>query len=143
MSLRNLLVAIVGLLFVLSAFAPLGSYHFMGKALVSGILWNFMLPTGWVAIAAGAVLLFHKRIGLENQRLAYAMLAASLFLLVISLLQGLGLLLDVDAFLGLLHGVEGDFDLQGSMAVPLFLGMTGIFVSIMLIAMPPHGLAKN
>jgi hypothetical protein len=130
---RNLLGALVDLLFVLSAFVPLASYHFEGKALISGILWNFMLPTGWFAIAAGAILLFHKRIGLKNMRLAYAILAASLFLLVIALLQGLGLLFDIDYLLGLLHGVSGDFELQGSMAVPLFLGIVGIFASLLLM----------
>ncbi|MBE3116316.1 hypothetical protein IMZ68_03850 [Candidatus Bathyarchaeota archaeon] len=134
MNLRNLLAAIVGVLFILSAFVPLASYHFEGEASIIGVLWNFMLPTGWFTIAAGAVLLFHKRIGLKNKRLAYAMLAVSLFLLIISILQGLGLLLDVDYLLGLLHGVKGDFDLQGSMAVPLFLGIAGIFASLMLIA---------
>ena len=134
MNLRNLLGEIGGLLFILSAFAPLASYHFEGEANIVGVLWNFMLPTGWFAIIVGVALLLHKRIGLKNKRLAYAMLAASLFLLSLSLLQGLGLLLDVDYLLGLLHGVKGDFDLQGSMAVPLFLGIAGILASLLLMA---------
>ena len=132
-SLRNFLGALVGLLFVLSAFVPLASYHFEGKALISGILWNFMLPTGWFAVVAGAVLLFHKRSGLKGKRLAYAMLAAGLLLLVLSLLQGLGLLVNVDWLLGVLHGVRGDFDLQGSMAVPIFFGVAVMFASLLLI----------
>lgn len=63
------------------------------------------------------------------------MLAASLLLLTLSLLQGLGLLLDVDWLLGVLHGVRGDFDLQGSMAVPLYLGIVGIFASLLVMVM--------
>jgi hypothetical protein len=123
-----------GIAFVLSAFVPLGSYHFEGQANIIGILWNFMLPTGWFTIAAGAILLFHRRLGLKNRRLTYVMLAASLFLLIISLLQGLGFLLDVDYLLGLLHGVKGDFDLQGSLAIPLFLALAGVSTSLVLIA---------
>jgi hypothetical protein len=130
---RNLLGTLVGLLFVLSAFVPLASYHFEGKALISGILWNFMLPTGWFAIVVGILLLFHKRIGLKGKRLAYAMLVAGLLLLVISLLQGLGLLVNVDWLLSVLHGVRGNFDLQGSMAVPMFFGIAVMFASLLLI----------
>lgn len=133
MNLRNLLVIIMGLLFVLSAFIPLASYHFEGEANIIGLLWNFMLPTGWFSIIAGIVLLFHRRIGLKKPRLAYAMLAAGLFLLILSLLQGLSLLVDVDWLLGVLHGIKGDFDLQGSLAVPIFLGMANVFVSFVLM----------
>jgi hypothetical protein len=45
--LKSLIGVIVGLLFIASAFVPLGNYHFEGEANIVGILWNFMLPTGW------------------------------------------------------------------------------------------------
>lgn len=48
----------------------MASYHFEGKVLIAGILWNFMLPTGWFAIVAGVVLLFHNRIGLKKQTIS-------------------------------------------------------------------------
>jgi hypothetical protein len=131
-NLRNLIGTILGLLFTLSAFVPMASYHFEGEANIVGVLWNLMLPTGWFAIIAGTILLLHERIGLKNKRLAYAILAASLILIALSLLQGL--LLDVDYLLGLWHGVKGDFDFESrSNAVPLFLGMAGIFASLLLI----------
>jgi hypothetical protein len=129
-NLRNLLGTIVGLLFILSAFVPMASYHFEGGANIVGVLWNFMLPTGWFAIIAGTTLLLRERIGLKNKRLACAMLAASLLLIVLYLIQ------DVDYLLGLWHGVRGDFDLEGGIrGVPLFLGIAGIFASLLLMAM--------
>ena len=130
MNLRNLIGTIVGLLFILSAFVPIASYHFEGEANIVGVLWNFMLPTGWFAIIAGTTLLLRERIGLKNKRLAYAMLAASLLLIVLYLIQ------DVDYLLGLWHEVKGDFDLEGGIrGVPFFLGIAGIFASLLLITM--------
>jgi hypothetical protein len=55
------LVIILGVLFVGSAFVPLGSYHFVGEANIIGVLWNFMLPTGWLALIFGVILIFPKQ----------------------------------------------------------------------------------
>ncbi len=49
MKLQNFLGIIVGLLLIASAFVPLGPYHFEGEANITGVLWNFVLPTGWLA----------------------------------------------------------------------------------------------
>ena len=92
-----------------------------------------MLPTGWFAIMVGAILLLRERIGLRNKRLAYVILVASLTLIALSMFQGL--LLDVDYVLGLLHGVKGDFDFESrSNAFFFFLGIAGIFASLLLMA---------
>jgi hypothetical protein len=128
--LRNLIGVIAGLLFVASAFVPLSAYHFEGEANIVGVLWNFMLPTGWFSIIAGAALIFHEKIGLKNKWLAYALFVASLLLIVLFLLE------DVDYFLGLWHGVKGDFDVEGRWLltpVSLYLGATGVLTSSALM----------
>jgi uncharacterized membrane protein YozB (DUF420 family) len=104
---ENLSGLIVGVLFVVSAFVPLGSYHFEGEAKIIGILWNFMLPTGWFGILVGVLLILRNKIGLKNKRSAYVMFTAGLLSIVLFIVQ------DVDYFLCLWNGVNGDFDVDG------------------------------
>jgi hypothetical protein len=129
---RNLSGAILGLLFILSAFAPMASYRFKSEVPIVGVLRNLILPTGWFGIIAGTTVLLYKRIGLKNKGLIYAVLVISIILIILSLFQGL--FLYVDYLVGLLHGVEGDFDFESrSNAVPLFLGILSIFTGILLV----------
>ena len=64
-----------------------------------------MIPTGWLALIIGVILIFHKHLGLENKKLA-------LFLGISSLLIVVFRFQDVDYFLGLYHGVSGEFDVD-------------------------------
>lgn len=133
MKLSAIIGIVVGVLFIGSAFVPIGPYHSLGEANIVGGLWAFMLPTGWFGIMAGIVLVFHWKIGLKNRRLAYAMFAASLLLIALFLLQ------DVDFFLSLWHGgkaAEFDVDAQGLGGVSFFLGILGVFTSLFLMIMP-------
>lgn len=64
-----------------------------------------MLPTGWLALIFGVILIFQKRLGLENRKKA--------FFLVISSLLIVGFRFqDVDYFLSLYDGVTGEFDVD-------------------------------
>ena len=126
---------IVGLLFLAYALVPLGSYHLEGATGVTGTLWHFMVPTGWYCIAVGVVLLFHRRLGLENRRLAYILFAAGVF--IVPLLFGQ----NVDYWLGLWRGVAGDYDVDGPkwLLTPfLLLAATGIFTSLFVWINPTH-----
>lgn len=129
LKLQNYIAIIVGLLFIVSAFVPLGPYHFLGEANITGVLWNFMVPTGWLAIIVGVVLLFHSKLGLTNKRLAIFMFAASLSVIVFRFQ-------DVDYFLSLWHGVKGEFDVDrgfGSLiqfAIALLSVLAGLLVIV-------------
>ena len=120
---------IVGLLFLVYALVPLGGYHLEGTMGVTGTLWHFMVPTGGYCIAVGVVLLFHRRLGLENRRLAYILFAAGLFIIPLLFRQ------NVDYWLGLWRGVTGDYDVDGPkwLLTPfLMLAATGIFTSLLV-----------
>ena len=122
----------MGLLFIASALVPLGPYHFRGEPNITGVLWNFMIPTGWLAIILGAVLLFHKKLGLENKRLAFLMFAASLLVIVFRFP-------DVDYFLSLWHGVTGDFDVEARGGfVPLAVALVSLLESFLVLAIHNH-----
>jgi hypothetical protein len=106
------LVIILGVTFVVSTFVPLGPYHFVGEPNVVGVLWNFMLPTGWLALIIGVILIFHKHLGLKNKKLALFLGISSLLIVVIRFQ-------DVDYFLSLYHGISGEFDVD-SHAISIF-----------------------
>ena len=105
MRFQNFFVIILGLLFVASAFVPLGPYHFVGEVNIVGVLWNFMLPTGLLALIFGIILIFHKNLGLENKKLVLFLGIASLLIIVFRFQ-------DVDYFLSLYHGITGEFDVD-------------------------------
>lgn len=126
----------LGLLFVVSALLPLGSYHFEGQAEIVGRLWNLMLPTGWFDGAIGAALLLHRRIGLKRNELPYLLLIGGVGSVALFYLQ------KVDVFLGLWHGVQGDYDVEGVMlltAFPFLVGMTSILTGLHLRTSPYQG----
>ena len=126
---RNYLGVAVGLLFLAYALVPIGGYHLEGTMGIHGTLWHFMVPTGWYCIAVGVVLLFHRRLGLENRRLAYILFAAGLFIVPLLFRQ------NVDFWLGLWRGVAGDYDVEAPtwLLTPfIMLAATGIFTSLLV-----------
>ena len=128
---KNYIGIAVGLLFIASALVPVGGYHLRSSNVpVLGILWGFMVPTGWYCIVVGVVLLFHKRLRLENKRLALVMFAAGLLFFPIVFRQ------DIEYFLGLWRGVSGDFDLEGPrwlIALHYSGALIGLFVSLLVM----------
>lgn len=123
------------MLFIASALFPLGGYHLEGAMGITGTLWNFMVPTGWFYMVVGVVLLFHKRLRLENKRLVLVMFAAGLLFFPLIFRQ------DVDYFLGLWRGVTGDFDVESPkwlLAIPFNVALTSIFASLLVLILPNH-----
>jgi len=129
---RKKLGIAIGLLFIASALVPLGGYRLESSDVhVTGVLWNFMMPTGLLYIVAGVVLLFHKRLRLEKKRLAFVMFAAGL--LFFPLYFGL----NVDYWLGLWRGVAGNFDVESKgwrlmLYFPLCVALTSMFASLLV-----------
>ena len=124
-------IGIIGLLFSISAFVPIGVYHFVGEANIVGMLWNIMLPTGWLDIAVGAILLFHEKIGLSGKKLKYLMLLGGLLSIVLFYIQ------DIDFILSSWHGVKGDYDIDGKSfitAFPIYAGLISILTALLIRA---------
>ena len=133
---RKKLGIAIGLLFIASALVPLGGYRLESSDVhVTGVLWNFMMPTGLLYIVAGVVLLFHERLRLEKNRLALVMFAAGLLFFPLLFRQ------NVDYWLGLWSGVSGNFDVEAPkwLLTPfLMLAATGIFTSLLVLKNPTY-----
>jgi hypothetical protein len=50
-----------GALLIAVLFVPFGLYHTMAEPYVSGTIWGFMLPIGYVAAASGIAVIFYLR----------------------------------------------------------------------------------
>ncbi len=50
-----------GALLIAVLFVPFGLYHTMAEPYVSGAIWGFMLPVGYVAAASGITVIFYPR----------------------------------------------------------------------------------
>jgi len=114
----------------------MGVYHHEGAVGITGVLWNFMIPTGWFYMLVGVVLLFHKRLRLENKRSAFVMFVAGLLFYPLLLRQ------NVDYWLGLWRGVAGSYDVKSLKAFewlrlmfyfPFYVGLTSIFAGLLVL----------
>ena len=64
-------------------FLPFGFYHTMAEPYVSGALWGFMLPAGYVAAVSGVAVIFHPRLKLLNKLgLGYLLMVVGVSLLL-------------------------------------------------------------
>ena len=93
-------------------FLPFGLYNTMAEPYVSGAVWGFMLPVGYVAEASGTVVIFYPRVKLlKNLGLGYLLIFVGVSLLLslwlyprelsISLLHGTNMIdLDYSTFTG-------------------------------------------
>jgi len=92
-----------------------------------------MIPTGWLHIVIGVILLFHKRLGLENKRLAFVMFVAGLLFYPLLLRQ------NVDYWLGLWRGTTGDYDVESfgvlklMLYFPFCVALTSILASLLVM----------
>ncbi len=50
-----------GAVLIVVLFLPFGLYHTMAEPYVSGAVWGFMLPVGYVAAASGVAVIFYPR----------------------------------------------------------------------------------
>ena len=68
-------------------FLPFGLYHTMAEPYVSGAVWGFMLPVGYIATASGIAVIFYPRLKLLRR------LGLGYLLMVVGVLMLLSLLL--------------------------------------------------
>jgi hypothetical protein len=72
-----------GALLTAVLFFPFGVYHSVTEPYVSGALWGFMLPVGYVAAASGvALILFQRSTLLKRLGLGYLLILVGFLLLV-------------------------------------------------------------
>ncbi len=93
-------------------FVPFGIYNTMAEPYVSGALWGFMLPVGYVAAASGVVVILYPRSTLlKKLGFGYLMTLIGVFILLsvllfprelaISLLYGTNMIdIDYSTFTG-------------------------------------------
>ena len=111
--LRFLRVA-YGVLLVAILFVPFGIYNTMAEPYVSGVVWGFMLPIGYIAAASGIAIIFYPQLkALRKLGFGYLLMliGASMLLsflifpreLSISLLHGTNMIdIDYSTFYGAL-----------------------------------------
>ena len=106
MSVLQILLLAYGATLFAVFFLPFGLYHTMAEPYVSGIVWGFMLPAGYVAAASGIAVILYPRLKLLNkQGLGYLLMVVGVMLLLslwlyprelsISLLHGTNMI-DID-----------------------------------------------
>lgn len=119
------IIFILGSFFIVIQFIPVGSYYFIGQPHFSGDLYNFIFPSGMLSIVLGIILIFHNRLNLNKIiKLNYLMIISGILILLVSYFQS------TDYFLGLWHGVKGNFDTEGFNGV--IIGLLSIFTGIII-----------
>ena len=111
MALRILRLA-YGAMLIAVLFLPFGLYNTMAEPYVSGVVWGFMIPVGYVAAASGAVVILYPRWKLLRRLgFGYLLMAVGVCLLLslwlyprelsVSLLHGTNMIdLDYSTFTG-------------------------------------------
>ncbi len=109
-------------------FLPFGLYHTMTEPYVSGALWGFMLPVGYIAAASGIVVIFYPRFKtLRRLGLGYLLMVVG-----VSLLLSL-LLYPRELSISLLHGTNMiDIDYSTFSGAVFWLSLLSIITGIMI-----------
>src|SRR3990170_9021027 len=72
-----------GAVLIAVLFVPFGLYHTMAEPYVSGALWGFMLPVGYVAAASGiTVILYSRSMRLKRLGFGYLLMVIGVSLLI-------------------------------------------------------------
>ena len=115
-----------GAMLIAVLFLPFGLYNTMAEPYVSGAVWGFMLPVGYVAAASGLAIIFYPRSKLLRR------LGLSYLLMVI----GVSLLLSLRLYprslsISLLHGTNMiDIDYSAFTGVVFWLSLLTVAVGI-------------
>jgi hypothetical protein len=89
-----------GLLLVAVLFVPFGAYHSRVEPYISGFLWGYQLPVGYVALVSGLLVILYPRLNMLKGRLDFLVVAIGLFLLLSFIL------FPKEFFINLLHGTS-------------------------------------
>ena len=119
-----------GAVLIAVLFVPFGLYHTMAEPYVSGALWGFMLPVGYVAAASGVTVILYPRSTLLK-RLEFGYL---LVIIGVSLLLSL-LLFPRELSISLLYGTNAiDMDYSTFNGAVFWLSLlsmaTGIAIKV-------------
>ena len=125
MALQILRLAYGAVLFAV-LFLPFGLYNTMAEPYVSGALWGFMLPVGYIAAASGLAIIFYPRSKLLRKLgLGYLVMAVG-----VSLLLSL-LLYPRELTINLLHGTNMiDIDYSTFTGAVFWLSLLSIVAGI-------------
>jgi len=121
-------------------FTPFGVYHSRVEPYIVGSLWGYSLPIGYIGLAVGIIaILFPKTILARKTSFGLAMVVIGVLLI------GSLYLVPREPFINWINGTnfsssQIDIDFVAGNAITLVIGLAsiiaGIFVSLMLIAMP-------
>src|SRR3989304_5971097 len=115
-----------GAMLVAVLFVPFGLYNTMTEPYVSGALWGFMLPVGYVAAASGVTVILYSRSTLLK-RLGFGYL---LMVIGVSLLLSL-LLFPRELSISLLYGTNAiDMDYSTFTGAVFWLALLSIAAGI-------------
>jgi hypothetical protein len=117
-----------GILYMLSFFSPLACYHSLSEPYLSGVLWAFMTPLGYVSLALGVIIALYPKIRLAKH-LSFANLLAisGILLVVVYLIQ------PVDFFLNLLYRAATEYDVDyysPLVSLQFYLGILSILYKV-------------
>ena len=72
-----------GAVLIAVLFLPFGFYNTMAEPFVSGLVWGFMLPVGYISAASGVAIIFYPRSKLLRRLgFGYLMIAVGILLLL-------------------------------------------------------------
>ena len=117
-----------GIICIIALFSPLAVYHYLGEASISGTLWAFMTPIGYVALILGIILVLYPKLWLHRRlRFPNLLIASGILMIIIYLVQ------PVKFFLALWHGttVEYDIDMYSPLvSLPFYLGVVSLLYGV-------------
>ena len=78
----KVLRVIYGVLLIAVLFVPFGAYHSRTEPFITGFLWGYELPVGYVALVSGLAVLLYPKLSLLKGRLDFAVMMIGLVLLL-------------------------------------------------------------
>jgi len=112
---------VLGMLFIIAQFIPLGAYHFVGEPYITGGLYNILFPHGILSFILGLSLISYDTLKLERFiRVNYLLMFGGLLILLTPYF------IPRECLLGFIYGVDGDFDVDG-IDTGFLIGLIGIF----------------
>lgn len=73
---------IYGLLLVVVLMVPFGSYHSIIEPNITGVLWGYQLPVGYVSLLCGLAVILYPKLSVLKGRLDFVVVMIGLVLLV-------------------------------------------------------------
>jgi hypothetical protein len=91
----KVLRVVYGVLLVAVLFVPFGTYHSTVEPYITGNLWGYQLPVGYVGLVSGLAVLLSPKLQLLKGRLDFIMVTIGLVLLLSLLLSSIGFFINL------------------------------------------------